>query len=357
MKIGLIGLPYSGKTTIFEAIIKQEIDPGHPSLQKNKYIPYIVNIEDVRIDYLNSIYQPKKKVPATIEFVDFMGIAEKADFKGFDTQLLTGFKLMDGFVMILRGFSNDGQKIHPQRDMETLLAEFLISDQIIIENRLERLEGQLRKNPLQELKDEQQALLRCLKNIEQSIPLRKVELSEYELKLLKGFQFLTLKPMQIVINISDDEWQQKPEITSYIDAETLKEYPAFIVAGQIEKEITFMDENDRNLFLEEYAISEPVMQRMIKSAFDLLDRICFFTVGEDEVRAWPIDRMNTAQKAAGAIHSDIERGFIRAEVVHYEDFIACGHSMVHAKEKGLWRLEGKEYLVKDGDIINFRFSV
>ncbi|MBP7459808.1 MAG: YchF family ATPase [Candidatus Delongbacteria bacterium] len=356
MKIGLIGLPYSGKTTIFQAIIGQSVDLNHPSLQKNKYIPHIVEIQDERLNRLTAIFNPKKKVPATIEFVDFMGLSQKEDFKGFETTFLNGFKLMDGFVIILKGFEYQGEPSHPLRDLETILSEFQISDQIIIENRLERLEAQIKKVSQPELKEEKKALENCLAEVERGNPLRDVELSDYELKMLRGFQFLTLKPVVVVINVDETQWQTHTDPVQYLNQEWLNRYPAMVISGQIEKDIAMMEEEDSRDFKKDYGITEAATDKMIRASFDLLDRIVFFTVGEDEVRAWPIRRGDTAQRAAGAIHSDIERGFIRAEVIHYQDFMKAG-SMSAAKEKGWWRLEGKEYPVKDGDIINFRFSV
>lgn len=356
MKIGLIGLPFSGKSTIFQAIIGESVDFNHPSLQKNKYVPHVVEIQDERLNRLNEIFKPRKKVHATIEFVDFMGISKKEDFKGFETNVLNGFKLLDGFVVVLKGFHYEEEASNPQRDLETILSEFQISDQIIIENRLERLDTQIKKVSQPELKEEKKSLEKCLTEIERGKPLREMELSDFELKMLKGFQFLTLKPVVVVINVNETQWQSKAAPEQFLSGDQIRLYPAMIISGQIEKDIAFMEEVDSQEFKKDYGITESAMDKMIRASFDMLQRISFFTVGEDEVRAWPIRQGDSAQRAAGAIHSDIERGFIRAEVIHYEDFIKAG-SMAVAKEKGWWRLEGKEYSVKDGDIINFRFSI
>jgi len=357
MKIGIVGQPFSGKTTLFEAIIKKEIDLNNPSLQKNKYIPHIVQIHDERVEKLCEIYNPKKRSPAAIEFVDFMGISEQENFTGFDTAILNGFKLMDAFVIVLRGFELYENKGDCLRELETVVTEFQISDQIIIETRLDRLESQIKKTNKTELKEEQALLIKCKDYLDKEIPLYSGEFSEYELKLIRGFQFLSLKPIYIVINLEEKKWQSQKEIQSYLPEKWTKRYPVMTLCAQIEREIALLDEEDSILFMEEYGIKEPVTDKMVKAVFDLLSYINFFTVGEDEVKAWTIRKDFPAKKAAGVIHSDIERGFIRAEVISYDHFKECGYSSTTAKEKGLWRLEGKEYIVQDGDIINFRFAV
>ncbi len=355
MKIGIVGLPYSGKKTLFSAIIEEEIDINHPSLMKNRYVANMVDIYDPRLEKLNEIYQPKKKVPAKIEFVYFMGIQqEKKDFKGFEAELLNHYKTMDGFIVVLKAFGDIGNL---SSDFETILSEFMISDQIIIENRLERIEKQLKKTNDVELKFEKEVLEKLLNNIENNIPIANVEISDKEEKVIRGYKFLTQKPILIALNVDEEKWQQNIKAEDLLDKDILDRYKTFVISAEIEKEIALLEPNDREEFMKDYNIEEPATVKVIKSAFDLLNYIYFFTVGEDEVRAWPIKKGINAQKAAGTIHSDIEKGFIRAEVVHYDDFIACGCSMQKAKEKGLWRLEGKEYIVKDGDIINFRFAI
>ncbi len=357
MKIGLIGLKQSGKTTIFNALTGQEAETGFGAnkLQVNMGN---VKVPDTRLDVLTDIFNPKRKVNATVEYVDVAGVEGEGSI---DPALVNQIKVTDALLVVVRAFNDEGvfhpfNSVDPMRDLQNLMEEFIISDQVIVENRIKRIEKQVKvsKNPQE--KKEFEILLKIREALENLTPLREVEFDHLELKQIRGFQFLTLKPILVVFNTDEGDDGRK-----FLD-EFEKEYgrnqsvKAVAISGKIEEEISRLEDEDKEMFMEEYGIKTLARDLIIKESYSLLGLISFFTVGEDECRAWTIKEGTNAQKAAGAIHSDIERGFIRAEVVHYDDFVQ-EKSLAKCKEKGLLRLEGKDYIVKDGDIINFRFNV
>ncbi len=357
MKIGLIGLKQSGKTTIFNALTGQEAETGFGAnkLQVNMGN---VKVPDTRLDVLTDIFNPKRKVNATVEYVDVAGVEGEGSI---DPALVNQIKVTDALLVVVRAFNDEGvfhpfNSVDPMRDLQNLMEEFIISDQVIVENRIKRIEKQVKvsKNPQE--KKEFETLLKIREALENLTPLREVEFDHLELKQIRGFQFLTLKPILVVFNTDEGDDGRK-----FLD-EFEKEYgrnqsvKAVAISGKIEEEISRLEDEDKEMFMEEYGIKTLARDLIIKESYSLLGLISFFTVGEDECRAWTIKEGTNAQKAAGAIHSDIERGFIRAEVVHYDDFVQ-EKSLAKCKEKGLLRLEGKDYIVKDGDIINFRFNV
>jgi hypothetical protein len=361
MQVGIIGLPQVGKTTVFNTLTKAHAEVGFAS-KKDPNIG-IVKIPDERLDHLTEMFNPKRKVPAIVEYVDVAGLSKGASqTTGFSQQFINAIKLSDALIQIVRVFENETVMhsegdLNPRRDINIIQTEFIYADLMILENRIERLEKQLKK--IKNEKEERELILlkRCKESLEKEIPLREMDFNSEDQKLIKGFQFLTSKPMILVLNLNEKDIPKQKELeTVWGEAWNRKNCRVTSLCAKIEMEITQLPPEEEEIFLKELGIQEPALDKMIRQSYDLLGVISFFTVGEDECRAWTIKRNSTAPTAAGAIHSDFEKGFIRAEVVHYPDFIAQG-SMLKCKEKGLVRLEGKEYIVQDGDIINFRFAI
>ncbi len=357
MKIGLIGLKQSGKTTIFNALTGQDAETGFGA---NKLQVNMANVKvpDERLDALTEIFNPKRKVNATVEYVDVAGVEGEG---AIDPALVNQIKVTDALLVVVRAFDDDGvfhpfNTVDPMRDLQNLMEEFIISDQVIVENRIKKVEKQVQTSKNPQEKKEFETLLKIRDALENLTPLKEIHFDHLELKQIRGFQFLTLKPVLVVFNVNEgkdgSDYLQKFK-EEFGDKKGMK---AVAISGKIEEEISRLDEEDREMFMEEYGIKTLARDLIIKESYSLLGLISFFTVGEDECRAWTITEGTNAQKAAGAIHSDIERGFIRAEVVHFDDFMK-EKSLTKCKEKGLLRLEGKDYIVKDGDIINFRFNV
>ncbi len=365
MKLAIIGLSNSGKTTIFNALTGQNLETAiYPTVSGEPNFG-VVKVPDPRIDKLAEIYKPKKITYATVEYIDYIGLT-----KGDVVQNRKVFDLIkdaDAIVHVVRAFHDDSvahpmNEINPLRDMETLELEFIFGDLEFVEKRLERIEESVKKGKKPN-EAERKFLLKCKEALEKEIPLRNVAFDEEEQKLMRPLQFISTKPEVIVVNISEADLNAEAtadlqgSVGQFIaDKGIAKTTKAVTLCGKIEMEIAQLSPEEAAAFLEDLGIEEPALNKLIRVSYDLLGLISFLTSGEDEVRAWTITRGTNAQKAAGKIHSDIERGFIRAEIVGYEDFIAEG-SMAAARDKGALRLEGKTYEVRDGDIINFRFNV
>jgi len=360
MQIGITGLPYSGKSTLFATLLsrKSESDPFH----KKETEKGIVKVPDVRLDRLTEIFNPRRKVPATIEYLKVPGLeSQSSAAKGLAPQFLANLKSVDVILLIVRAFDNPLyphplNRIDPQGDINFVNSEFLLNDLAIVETRIERLKKQLSKVHNSSYQKELELLFKCRNFLEDEKPLRSLALSPEEDKILRGFQFLTAKPLIIVLNIDEKEIQHTAEITkNYAYLKTVNTTYT-VLCAELEKEISELDPAEQPLFLTELGISEPALNRLIRLSYELLGYISFFTVGEDECRAWTIINGDNAQKAGRAIHSDIERGFIRAEVVHYTTLLENGN-LSTCRAKGLIRSEGRDYIVKDGDVIEFRFNV
>jgi ribosome-binding ATPase len=350
VKVGIAGFPRSGKTTIFNALSGQHADVGGFS-EPGKVHLGTIKVPDPRIDRLSEIFQPKKTTYAEMVFVDFPAATEAAGSHALDTATLTQMRETDALVQVVRGFPDaiTGDAARPVRDLQNFKSELLLSDLVLIEKRLERLKKEKGK-------EQERALLeRCKALLDEERPLRQLELSTEEAGQIAGFGFLSRRPLMVVLNVGENEvaGDMPAAVTEFLKADQLE---GLLLSGKIEMEIAALDADDRQAFLQDLGLQATARERFIRAAYELLDQISFLTSGEDEVRAWTIKRGTTAVKAAGKIHSDIERGFIRAEVVHYDDFIQYG-SDAKCREHGKLRLEGKEYLVKDGDIIHFRFNV
>ncbi len=351
MKIGIIGLEQSGKTTVFNALTGADKEVG--SFGKIEANLAVVKVPDERIDWLTDLYKPKKTVYADIEFVDIPGGINDSS----DPKVIAAAREVEALTFVIRAFDNPNV-IHslgdndPSRDFEQIKVGLILADMAIAEKRIERLSKSVSKGiALPEEKIELDALEKVMKKLENELPASEAELTAQEEKTIRSFQFLTLKPYLTLLNVSDDALQSK-EVAKYI-----KEIPnSMPMCANIEMEIRQLEEGDREVFLEELGIKELSLNTFIRGAYDTLGLIAFFTVGEDEVRAWTINKGTPAVTAAGKIHSDLERGFIRAEVFSYDDLKGAG-SEREVKTAGKFRLEGKEYIVQDGDIISVKFSV
>ncbi|MEW6108303.1 MAG: redox-regulated ATPase YchF [Nitrospirota bacterium] len=361
MKIAITGLANSGRTTIFNALTGLNLETTiYPTITSEPHFG-VVRVPDTRVDKLAEIFKPKKTTHATVEYLDYIGLT-----KGDAEQNRKVFDLVkdaDAVVLVVRAFENDSivhplGDVDPLRDAGTVELEMIFGDLELTEKRLERIELGLKRGKKPD-ETEKKLLIRCKEVLEKETPLRDVEFSEEEHKAMRHLQFMSIKPIVAVINVQEQDINSDriKGITSELEKLFKgRQVSILSLCGKIEMEIAQLPPEEAKVFLDDLGIEEPALYKLIRVSYGLLGLISFLTVGEDEVRAWTIKRGMNAQKAAGKIHSDIERGFIRAEVVSYNDFIVDG-SMAAAREKGLLRLEGKNYEVRDGDIINFRFNV
>jgi GTP-binding protein YchF len=364
MKIGIIGLPNSGKTTVFNALTRGQVATEAYSSGRMEVHTAVVHVPDERVDRLTEMYHPKKVTYATVQYKDIAGLAKgMGEAGGLAGELLNEISQNDALLHVVRAFS-DPNVLHPEgdvdpaRDIAIMETELLLNDMTIITNRLERIASRLGKGgdakERQALADEKVLLERLLAALEEETPIRELDLSPEEEKFLRGFALLSQKPMLILLNIDDDADESVAD--QYQDVVRGENVAVAALRGKLEAELAQMEPEEAAEFLAEFDIPEPGLSRIIRLSYQLLRVHSFFTVGEDEVRAWTIPVGATAVEAAGAIHSDLARGFIRAEVVAYDDLMAAG-SMAEARKQGTLRLEGKEYVVKDGDIVHIRFAL
>lgn len=358
MRLGIIGLPNSGKTTIFNALTKSELDTTAVSSGQFEVHTAVVNVPDPRIDKLSAMYEPKKTIYATITYADIAGLDKGISEGGLKGQFRNELQQVDGFVHVVRAFEDDSVPhpyvtIDPARDLETLDMEFLLSDLMTVENRLERLQDELRikgKKVAPVIEPQIEMMNRLKAALEEEIPLRDLELTEEEEKSLRGYGFMSLKPVIVVFNTGEEK-TDPASITEY----NHKKSALVSLQGKLEAEIAVLDQEGAEMFMEEYGITELSAAKVVRLSYELMAIQAFFTVGKDEVRAWSVNIGATAPEAAGAIHSDLQKGFIRAEVMKYNDLIEAGDEAA-LKATGKMKLEGKEYVVQDGDIINIRFQ-
>jgi len=360
MQIGIVGLPLSGKTTLFQTLTKTHLDPS--TIAKGETHQAVIKVPDERLDKLYDIFKPKRKVNATIEIVDVVGLQKgETGSPQFTNNFLSKVKTNDALVQVVRLFENEFAP-HPfgsidmMRDINTFETEFIVSDLSIVENRLDKIKKQIQKTQDENLKKEIPVLEKCLEYLNKEIPLRDADLTKDEIRILRAYQLLTLKPMLIALNLDESLINKEDEFFNILIKKKLsKNTRVLAFYGKIEMELSELSDEEAKEFMKEYGIKESALTKLIREAYDLLGLQSFFTVGEDEVRAWTIRKGMNAQEAAGEIHTDFYNKFIRAEVVHYDDFIKYG-SFAKAKEFGAWRLEGKEYIVKDGDILTIRHN-
>jgi GTP-binding protein YchF len=353
MQLGIIGMPMVGKTTLFELLTESKQHSGQAKSNVG-----MARIPDERIDFLSHMYHPRKTTYAQMEIVDIPGLVPGAE-KG-SAVFLESVRRADALLHVVRAFEEESvpsynNEVNPVNDIETIKYELLLADLDLVEKRIERIKASKKKNDLQE---ELLLLERLQESLSNEVPLSSMTFTEKEEGLMSGFQFLTLKPILICLNVGETDLAEKDntkweKVFSYAEE---NHDPVVMISASIEREIADLEGEEKALFLEEMGITEPGLVKIARSMYARLNLISFFTVGEDEVRAWTIEKDTAARKAAGKIHSDIERGFIRAEVVEYEHLKQLG-SMAAVKEKGLFRLEGKEYIVRDGEIVHFRFNV
>lgn len=362
MKLGIVGLPGAGKTTIFNALTKGDAPTGQSMGGRFDVLTAVVDVKDTRIDKLTAMFNPKKTTYARITYTDVAGLKKGAsEGGGLPGELLNHLATLDGFVHVVRAFESDiyphpDGSVDPARDLADLDTEFLLNDLGVVERRIEKIEDSLRKGAAKD-KGAAQKELALFQKLNEALsderPLRALDLTDEQIKSLRGYGLLTLKPTVLIFNIGDDQ----DEVTLSYD------HPNSIVAnlrGKLEMELSQLsasgDDESLQMFMEEYNVAELSLDKVIRLSYDLMGLLSFFTVGEDEVRAWTIERGADAVTAAGTIHSDLAKGFIRAETVHYDDLMALG-SMAEARNAGKLRQEGKTYIVQDGDIINVKFNV
>jgi len=357
MKIGIIGLPKSGKTSIFNALTGQDASTSGFNAKKAEPNVASVDVKDKRVDVLVQMYRPKKITCARFDVMDFVGM-ERKEGQVFSPSELSLIKASDTLCIVLRNFEDDiidGMcgKSNPISELNEVFSELVLTDLIIVENRLERIRhGFKRGVKTSTLVKEEDILCRISKALESGRPVSSVDTSIEEKKILSVFQFLTSKPIMVILNSGEDTFGNNADVLSKIG----KNFRAIEFAGKFEIELSSLGEEDAAMFMEEMGINGSALNRLAMLAYDVLGYISFFTVGPDEVRAWTIKKGDIALDAAGAIHSDIARGFIRAECFSYDDLIGLGSEKA-IKKNGLFRLEGKNYRVKDGDILGIRFSV
>ena len=359
MEIGIIGLPKSGKTTLFNTLTRGKAEIGtYTTAEPNVGM---AKVPDPRLEALDKIFQPKRRIPAEVRYID-VAAPTKRELGG---EFLAHLSQTDGLLHVVRAFEDEKVphsegSIDPERDIKILELELTLSDLSIMEKRLNKIEASLKgaKAHEREAFAKEEALLARLKvALEGEVPIREQELSEDERKSISGYQFLSAKPLLMVFNIGEERLPQ----ASSLEDEWRKKYrrphlEVAVLCGKLEMELAQLDDADAQDFRSDMGIAEAALNRIIKLSYDLLGLISFFTVVSDEVKAWTIRRDTTAVQAAGKIHSDMERGFIRAEVIGYDDLVKCG-SIAEGRKGGLLHTEGKSYIVEDGDVITFLFNI
>jgi GTP-binding protein YchF len=358
MRLGIIGLPNSGKTTIFNAVTGQELPTGAATSGQFEVHTAVVNVPDLRVDRLSALYQPQKTIYATVTYVDIGGLDKGIGEGGLKGQFRNELSQLDGLVHVVRAFASDvvphpHVTVDPARDLEMIDSEFLLSDLIAVENRLEKLKSELRikgKNTDKSVQSEADLLERLKAQLEAEKPLRDLDLTEEEIKPVRGFGLLTLKPVLVLLNMGDEAVDPASLVTyNHLHSQVVG------LQGALEAEIAQLEGDDRQMFMDEYGLTELSADKVIHLSYELLAIQTFFTVGEDEVRAWGTRVGASAPEAAGAVHTDFQKHFIRAEVMKYDELMAAGSESA-LKSAGRVRLEGKEYIVQDGDILNIRHN-
>lgn len=360
MRIAIIGLPNSGKTTVFNALTRSSVETA--AFSSGQLEPNIatVKVPDSRLEALAKLYNPKKITYADVQYVDVAGISSgAAKGSGLPPALLNYIATADALLHVARAFE-DATVPHPDgsinlaRDIEAMDLELAFSDLAIIERRLARLEGEIGKMAQKDRElriQERDLLLRLKEGLENEVPIRDVDLAEDEEKLIRGFQFLSGKPLLILANVGE------AAIGTELDITYRHKHSAVVaLSGKVEAELAQLSDEDARAFMDDLGIAEPARERVIAKSYELLGLISFLTAGPDEVRAWPIKRGTPAVEAAGTIHSDIQRGFIRAQVIAFPDLIKAG-SEAEGRKQGTLRMEGKQYIMQDGDVCHFMFNV
>lgn len=366
MKLGIVGLPNVGKSTLFNAITKAGAESANYPFCTIEPNVGVVSVPDKRLDVLEKMYNSKKKVYTAIEFYDIAGLVKGASKgEGLGNKFLSHIREVESIVHVVRCFDDpnvvhvDGS-IDPIRDIETINLELIFSDIEVMDRRIEKIVKLAKSGSSKEAKVEYELMLKIKKHLEDGKPVRTLELTEDESEIVKGYFLLTTKPVLYIGNISEDDLISGNIENDYV--KKVKEYASkensevIVISAKIEEELSTLEDDEKKEMLEEYGLDEAGLDKLIHASYKLLGLMSFLTAGVQEVRAWTVKNGTKAPKAAGKIHTDIERGFIRAEIVSYDKLVECG-SEAAAKEKGYFRLEGKDYIMQDGDIVNFRFNV
>ena len=364
LKCGIVGLPLSGKSTVFNVITRAGAEVKPYAGGKTEPNRALVSVPDERFDKLAEIFNPKSRKPADVEFVDLAGLSRGAGKgAGLGNSFLSFVSESAALLHVVRVFENSSvqhpeNSVDPLRDWRTVEAELIYRDLGAVTNRLAKLGEKQAKKKLTPQEAQELELIREVEaQLLNELPLRGLKLTDEQKRILSGFAFLTMKPELVVLNLDDTQRGNVPGLEEFYDEMAQKNLKTVKVYGATEMELEQLEPEDRAGFMEELGIAESGRVRLIRGAYELLGLISFFTAGADEVRAWTLKGGCTAVEAAGVIHSDLARGFIRAQVVSYDDFTANGASFAKCRDTGVLRLEGKEYVVKDGDIIEIRFNV
>jgi ribosome-binding ATPase len=357
MKIGLVGLPKSGKTTLFNLLTGSNLPTSRYDAGRAELHTGVARVPDARVDRLSALFSPKKTTYATFEVVDLAGI-EKGGRASLDTK---EFRNADALLHVARAFDDEARgAADPRRDIVDLETELILADLEVVDRRLERLEASIKKRRVDAEVAEQEVLARLKSTLEGETPLRAAGLTADETRIVRGFTFLSQKPILHCVNLEEKAVQDGPRVIERFGLGEIAARPLTRVgwvSAVIETEVAQLAGDEQQAFLADLGLEEPAIHRVLRDCYALLGLISFFTTGDDEVRAWPIPAGTRAQDAAGTVHSDIARGFIRAEVNTYDELVAVNGSFADLRAKGLLRLEGKDYVVRDGEVCHFRFNV